>query len=124
MQAAESSGKPVDFFYCKELLEATGIVTVPGSGFKQVSYYSLTYPELTCSPTMRLHWLFQQSHLGSFFAMTNASQLASPANYCWLIVQSLQQLTIKFSLYMIPEWPAALGGKIEKLSFTGHTAMN
>lgn len=36
MQAAEESGKPVDFFYCKELLESTGIVTVPGSGFKQV----------------------------------------------------------------------------------------
>ena len=36
VQAAEESGKPVDFFYCKELLESTGIVTVPGSGFKQV----------------------------------------------------------------------------------------
>lgn len=34
-KAAEESGKPVDFFYCKELLESTGIVTVPGSGFKQ-----------------------------------------------------------------------------------------
>jgi len=35
-QAAKKTGKAPDFFYCKELLEATGIVTVPGSGFKQV----------------------------------------------------------------------------------------
>ena len=30
-------GKAPDFLYCKELLENTGIVTVPGSGFRQVS---------------------------------------------------------------------------------------
>ena len=36
MQAAKKTGKAPDFFYCKELLEETGIVTVPGSGFKQV----------------------------------------------------------------------------------------
>ena len=29
------AGKPPDFFYCKSLLEAKGIVTVPGAGFKQ-----------------------------------------------------------------------------------------
>ena len=29
------AGKPPDFFYCKSLLEAKGIVTVPGTGFKQ-----------------------------------------------------------------------------------------
>ena len=29
-------GKAPDFLYCKELLENTGIVTVPGSGFRQV----------------------------------------------------------------------------------------
>lgn len=28
-------GKAPDFLYCKALLEATGIVTVPGSGFQQ-----------------------------------------------------------------------------------------
>ncbi len=34
----KDQGKPVaaDFFYCMELLESTGIVTVPGSGFDQV----------------------------------------------------------------------------------------
>ena len=36
MQAAKETGKAPDFFYCMQLLEETGIVTVPGSGFKQV----------------------------------------------------------------------------------------
>eukprot|EP00931_Biecheleriopsis_adriatica_P077536 TRINITY_DN51089_c0_g1_i1.p1 TRINITY_DN51089_c0_g1~~TRINITY_DN51089_c0_g1_i1.p1 ORF type:complete len:508 (-),score=128.09 TRINITY_DN51089_c0_g1_i1:51-1574(-) len=35
VQAAASKGLVPDTFYCLELLEATGIVTVPGSGFKQ-----------------------------------------------------------------------------------------
>jgi aspartate/methionine/tyrosine aminotransferase len=35
-QAAKKTGKAPDFFYCKQLLEETGIVTVPGGGFKQV----------------------------------------------------------------------------------------
>jgi alanine transaminase len=33
--AARAEGKEPDLFYCLELLRATGIVTVPGSGFKQ-----------------------------------------------------------------------------------------
>ncbi len=33
--AVLQAGKPPDFFYCKSLLEAKGIVTVPGTGFKQ-----------------------------------------------------------------------------------------
>lgn len=35
---SSTAEKPViaDFFYCMELLEQTGIVTVPGSGFDQV----------------------------------------------------------------------------------------
>eukprot|EP00746_Dinoflagellata_sp_MGD_P079705 gnl/MRDRNA2_/MRDRNA2_319002_c0_seq1.p1 gnl/MRDRNA2_/MRDRNA2_319002_c0~~gnl/MRDRNA2_/MRDRNA2_319002_c0_seq1.p1 ORF type:complete len:311 (-),score=60.91 gnl/MRDRNA2_/MRDRNA2_319002_c0_seq1:240-1085(-) len=33
--AAAQKGMPPDTFYCMELLEATGIVTVPGNGFKQ-----------------------------------------------------------------------------------------
>lgn len=34
---SEKQGKTIiaDFFYCLELLEKTGIVTVPGSGFDQ-----------------------------------------------------------------------------------------
>ncbi|CAK0772104.1 hypothetical protein CVIRNUC_003929 [Coccomyxa viridis] len=35
LEAAKKTGKAPDFFYCKQLLEETGIVTVPGSGFKQ-----------------------------------------------------------------------------------------
>lgn len=36
VQAAKKVGKSPDFLYCRELLESKGIVTVPGSGFKQV----------------------------------------------------------------------------------------
>ena len=35
-RAAEAAGMPADEFYCLKLLEATGLVVVPGSGFKQV----------------------------------------------------------------------------------------
>lgn len=33
--AAKAAGKKPDVFYCLKLLEATGISTVPGSGFGQ-----------------------------------------------------------------------------------------
>jgi len=35
IKAAAAAGKPADTFYCIELLKATGIVVVPGSGFRQ-----------------------------------------------------------------------------------------
>jgi glutamate--glyoxylate aminotransferase len=35
VKATEELGKPQDVFYCLKLLEATGISTVPGSGFGQ-----------------------------------------------------------------------------------------
>eukprot|EP00850_Spirogloea_muscicola_P000415 SM000002S05495 [mRNA] locus=s2:50034:52030:- [translate_table: standard] len=35
-KAADAAGMPVDTFYARRLLEETGIVTVPGSGFGQV----------------------------------------------------------------------------------------
>lgn len=35
LKAAAEAGKPADAFYCLKLLEATGISTVPGSGFGQ-----------------------------------------------------------------------------------------
>lgn len=35
LEAAKEAGKPADTFYCLALLEATGISTVPGSGFGQ-----------------------------------------------------------------------------------------
>lgn len=34
--AAKAAGKAPDTFYCLQLLDATGIVVVPGSGFGQV----------------------------------------------------------------------------------------
>ena len=33
--AAETAGKAPDVYYCIKLLEATGLVVVPGSGFGQ-----------------------------------------------------------------------------------------
>lgn len=36
VEAAARQGTPADFLYCMELLDQTGIVTVPGSGFGQV----------------------------------------------------------------------------------------
>jgi alanine transaminase len=35
VEAAKADGKPADAFYCMELLKATGICIVPGSGFGQ-----------------------------------------------------------------------------------------
>jgi glutamate--glyoxylate aminotransferase len=35
VSAAAAAGKAQDVFYCLKLLEATGISTVPGSGFGQ-----------------------------------------------------------------------------------------
>lgn len=35
VEAADKLGKPADWLYCSELLEQTGIVVVPGSGFGQ-----------------------------------------------------------------------------------------
>jgi len=35
IEAAKKAGKVPDVFYCLKLLEATGISTVPGSGFGQ-----------------------------------------------------------------------------------------
>ena len=35
LDAAAEAGKPADMMYCLELLDSTGIVVVPGSGFGQ-----------------------------------------------------------------------------------------
>jgi alanine transaminase len=35
VKAAEEAGKKPDEYYCLELLDATGICVVPGSGFGQ-----------------------------------------------------------------------------------------
>ena len=40
IEAAKKAGKHPDVFYCLKLLEATGISTVPGSGFGQKEGYS------------------------------------------------------------------------------------
>lgn len=40
IKAAEAAKTAPDAFYCRRLLNATGIVVVPGSGFGQVSVLS------------------------------------------------------------------------------------
>lgn len=35
LEIAQHAGKAADVYYCLKLLEATGISTVPGSGFGQ-----------------------------------------------------------------------------------------
>lgn len=40
IKAAEAAKTAPDAFYCRRLLNATGIVVVPGSGFGQVSILS------------------------------------------------------------------------------------
>ena len=43
IEAAKKAGKVPDVFYCLKLLEATGISTVPGSGFGQKEGYLSIY---------------------------------------------------------------------------------
>jgi glutamate--glyoxylate aminotransferase len=42
IEAAKRAGKVPDVLYCLKLLEATGISTVPGSGFGQKEGYVTT----------------------------------------------------------------------------------
>lgn len=46
--AAKKAGKAPDVFYCLRLLEATGISTVPGSGFGQKEGYVFLKSTLYC----------------------------------------------------------------------------
>ncbi len=50
ISAAQKAGKTPDVFYCLRLLEATGISTVPGSGFGQKDGYSTKPFHLLLSP--------------------------------------------------------------------------
>jgi aspartate/methionine/tyrosine aminotransferase len=46
IKAAKDAGTAPDTFYCRRLLDATGIVVVPGSGFRQVTKITIsTLPE-------------------------------------------------------------------------------
>lgn len=46
IKAAEEAKTAPDNFYCKRLLNATGVVVVPGSGFGQVSLYVLSFVKM------------------------------------------------------------------------------
>ena len=50
LQEAKKAGKAPDFFYCKSLLEETGVITVPGSGFKQVCVDPTAWPVAPIRP--------------------------------------------------------------------------
>ena len=59
-QAAADIGKEQDVFYCLRLLEATGISTVPGSGFQQAEntfhLRSTILPDEVNLPTILASW--------------------------------------------------------------------
>ena len=42
IKAARDAGTAPDTYYCRRVLDATGIVMVPGSGFRQVRDHSST----------------------------------------------------------------------------------
>lgn len=48
IKAAEAAKTAPDAFYAKQLLNATGIVVVPGSGFRQVILTFLALPFGQC----------------------------------------------------------------------------
>lgn len=50
IKAAEAANTAPDAFYCRQLLNATGIVVVPGSGFGQVSIIH----SFACSSNVKL----------------------------------------------------------------------
>lgn len=52
--AARQAGKAPDVFYCLRLLEATGISTVPGSGFGQKEGYDFLH--VHCVSTIIVHY--------------------------------------------------------------------
>lgn len=52
--AARKAGKAPDVFYCLRLLEATGISTVPGSGFGQKEGYLHSIPASTVTVPVSL----------------------------------------------------------------------
>ena len=54
IKAAKKLGVAPDFFYCKQLVDETGIMTVPGSGFGQMKdTYHFRITNLVC-PTERM----------------------------------------------------------------------
>lgn len=67
--AAEKEGKKPDVYYCFKLLEETGIVSVPGSGFQQepgtyhIRLATLSYPDESMELVMRkLHRFNEKFH--------------------------------------------------------------
>lgn len=59
IEAAEAEKTAPDAFYARRLLDATGVVVVPGSGFRQVSYLIYQYlnflPQQTYYISLKIH---------------------------------------------------------------------
>lgn len=60
VQRAEEMGVIPDFLYCKELLEQTGLCTVPGSGFGQVEGTYHLRTTILPSPNSRLNGIMER----------------------------------------------------------------
>ena len=54
IKAAEAADTTPDTFYCRQLLNATGVVVVPGSGFGQVCLIGLSFQSI---PNHHLQYL-------------------------------------------------------------------
>ena len=71
--AAAAQGMPADEFYCLRLLEATGLVAVPGSGFGQVDgtyHFRTTFlpPEKALDKVLKRLSAFQKAFMKEFAA--------------------------------------------------------
>lgn len=56
IKAAEAANTAPDTFYCRQLLNATGIVVVPGSGFGQVCVIGLSSQSNSKSSSVYLNY--------------------------------------------------------------------
>ena len=82
--AARAAGVPPDEFYALKLLDATGLVVVPGSGFGQPDPYAFHFRTTFLPPSGQLEEViaqvetFHNAFLDEFTSM-RASRRASPA---------------------------------------------
>ena len=83
------AGKPPDFFYCKSLLEAKGIVTVPGTGFKQAEgtlHFRTTIlpPESDIEATAQDLTDFHKDFMAKASVVSWPAELQALFVICWL----------------------------------------
>lgn len=94
LEAAKQAAKVPDVFYCLKLLEATGISTVPGSGFGQKEGYKLIHLFSCLSPFLFLSLEWFHMPIPMVFMQWECA-LARPyifLKYIYLQLQELQHI--------------------------------